>query len=298
MLENRKSNMCGIAGIKALNGDHNVADDLIKMLNAIKHRGPDGSGVFVDGKIVKDSLENLDSPKGSFGMGHNLLSIVGTDVSQPIKKHGLILVANAEIYNFRDLKNCIEDDFETDSDCEVIISVVNKFYNGSLLEAVKKSLPNLDGDYAFAIYDGKDCVVVRDPFGIKPVYYGKDNLNGLFAFASEKKALWNIGLKHVETLAPDHILLNGETIKLDNRKNIILKRDKSCSIANSDILNRRSFLAEYLKINKHNINYHENYKIEKDKKKFKDELMELLINSVEKRINGLSKVGHNLFWWS
>ena len=209
--------MCGIAGITALNRDQNVADDLIKMLNAIKHRGPDGSGVFVDGQIVKDSLGDLVAPKGSFGMGHNLLSIVGTDVSQPIKKHGLILVANAEIYNFRELKNCIDDEYKTDSDCEVIISVIKQFYNGSLLEAVKKSLDKLDGDYAFAIYDGKDCIVVRDPLGIKPVYYGQDNLNNISAFASERKALWNIGLKDVQTLAPDHVLFNGEPIKVDNR---------------------------------------------------------------------------------
>ncbi len=75
--------------------------DLLKMLNTIKHRGPDGSGVFIDGKIVHDSLEDLKLPEGSFGMGHNLLSIVGTEVSQPIKKHGLVLVANAEIYNYQ-----------------------------------------------------------------------------------------------------------------------------------------------------------------------------------------------------
>ena len=43
--------MCGIAGISIANKDQNIGFDLIKMLNTIKHRGPDGSGVFVDGKI-------------------------------------------------------------------------------------------------------------------------------------------------------------------------------------------------------------------------------------------------------
>ena len=283
--------MCGIAGITALNRDQNVADDLIKMLNAIKHRGPDGSGVFVDGQIVKDSLEDLVAPKGSFGMGHNLLSIVGTDVSQPIKKHGLILVANAEIYNFRELKNCIDDEYKTDSDCEVIISVIKQFYNGSLLEAVKKSLDKLDGDYAFAIYDGKDCIVVRDPLGIKPVYYGQDNLNNISAFASERKALWNIGLKDVQTLAPDQVLFNGEPLKVDNRENIVLKLDKSCSIEEENVLNMRLILLNDLRSNNLEVNNYRNIKIDKDKKQFKDELTESLIDSVEKRLNGLSKVG-------
>ena len=283
--------MCGIAGIKALNGDQNVADDLIKMLTAIRHRGPDGSGVFVDGKIIQDSLENLDELAGSFAMGHNLLSIVGSDVSQPIEKHGLTLVANAEIYNFKDLENCVDDYYETDSDCEVIISVIKKFYNGSLLDAVKKSLDRLDGDYAFAIYDGKDYVVVRDPLGIKPVYYCHDSLKGIYAFASERKALWKIGLKDIQTLKPDHVLLNGEPIKLDYREKIVLKLDKSCSIENNDVLNRRLILFKNLRINKPEINDYKNIKIDKDKKEFKDELMELLIDSVEKRVRGLSEVG-------
>ena len=161
--------MCGIAGIKAFDHNQDVGSDLIKMLNTIKHRGPDGSGVFIDGKTVHGPLENLKTPEGSFGLGHNLLSIVGTEVTQPIEKHGFVLVANAEIYNFRQLKSCIKDNFKTDSDCEVIINVIKEFYNGSLIDAVKKSLNKLDGDYAFAIYDGKDCVVVRDPLGVKPL---------------------------------------------------------------------------------------------------------------------------------
>ena len=123
--------MCGIAGIKTTDNDHNVGNDLLKMLNSIKHRGPDGSGIFVDGKTVHGNLQNLKAPHGSFGMGHNLLSIVGTEVSQPIENHNLVLVANAEIYNFKQIKNCIDDRYNTDSDCEVIISLVKRFYKGS-----------------------------------------------------------------------------------------------------------------------------------------------------------------------
>ena len=171
-------------------------------------------------KLVHDDiLEDLKPPEGSFGMGHNLLSIVGTEVLQPLKKHGLVLIANAEIYNFRELKNGLDDDFKTDSDCEVIISVVKKFYNGNLLDAVKKALNCLDGDYAFAIYDGKDCIVVRDKLGVKPVYYGEDILKNMYAYASERKALWCIGLEDVHTLSPDHVLYNGVPLKIGDREN-------------------------------------------------------------------------------
>jgi len=279
--------MCGIAGIKTTDKDYNVGDDLLKMLNSIKHRGPDGSGIFVDGKTIHDNLQNLTALDGSFGMGHNLLSIVGTEVSQPIENHNLVLVANAEIYNFKQIKNCLVDKYNTDSDCEVIISIVKKFYNGSLLNAVKNSLDYLDGDYAFAIYDGKDCVVVRDQLGVKPLYYGHDELRGINAYASERKALWSIGLKHTNTLPPDHLLYNGIPLKIENRQTPNLKISKKCidiypktALIDSSMIDVKSD-----KINKKVIIN------SKDKLELKNEIKELLIGSVEKRIRGLSRVG-------
>ena len=278
--------MCGIAGIKTTDKDHNVGNDLLKMLNSIKHRGPDGSGLFVDGQTIHDDLKYLTAPQGSFGMGHNLLSIVGTEVSQPIEKHNLVLVANAEIYNYKQIKNCLEDKYNTDSDCEVIISLVKKFYNGSLLNAVLKSLDYLDGDYAFAIYDGTDCVVVRDQLGVKPLYYGKDDLREISAYASERKALWSIGLKCVKTLPPDHLLYNGLPVKIKKRQdlNIIFskKNSNNCPITNSSIVidDKKDKFIDNVNISS---------KI--DKLELKNELKELLIGSVEKRISGLSRVG-------
>jgi asparagine synthase (glutamine-hydrolysing) len=266
--------MCGIAGIMALN-DQDVSIDLIKMLKAIEHRGPDGSGVYVDGKIIYDDLKNLTAPEGSFGLGHNLLSIVGTEVSQPIKKHDFILVANAEIYNFREIKTCLKDEYNTDSDCEVIISVINQYYKGSLLDAVVNSLEKLDGDYAFAVYDGKDCIVVRDPIGVKPVYYGENLLKGIFAFASERKALWKIGLKNLEILPPDHILLNGVPVKLEKRNN---------SISDTQEVNLSCLESSLISSKYKN-------RIKKDKSYYKNELKELMISSVEKRIKEISDVG-------
>ena len=281
--------MCGIAGINVVNKDQNVGNDLIKMLNTIKHRGPDGSGVYVSGKIVHDILEDLKSPEGPFGMGHNLLSIVGTDVSQPIEKHGLVLIANAEIYNFKELKNSLDDNSKTDSDCEVIISVVKKFYKGSLLDAVKKSLNYLDGDYAFAIYDGRDCIVVRDQMGVKPVYYFTDPLKGIYAYASERKALWCIGLKDVDTLPPDHLLYNGIPLKIENRENFT-KIDNQCTenIINPITDTKLSKDLDSLTIK---VDNKFTLKSDTDKTELKNELKELLISSVEKRTYGLSRVG-------
>ena len=210
--------MCAIAGIMALKLDHDVSSYLHKMLESMKHRGPDGSGIYIDGYIFHDQLEDLEVPEGSFGLGHNLLSIVGTEVSQPIEKHGMIMVANAEIYNYRELKRSYPDEYITDSDCEAIISLVNKFYNGSLSSAVSQTIKKLDGDYAFALYDGKELVIIRDTLGVKPVYYGTTEDNGIFAFASERKALWKVGLKNIKTLEPGNLLTYNSMKKIHHTK--------------------------------------------------------------------------------
>jgi asparagine synthase (glutamine-hydrolysing) len=284
----RESIMCGIAGIKTTVKGQNVGNDLLKMLNSIKHRGPDGSGVFVDGKTIHDNLQNLTAPEGSFGMGHNLLSIVGTEVSQPIEKHNLVLVANAEIYNYKQIKNCFDDKYNTDSDCEVIISLVKRFYNGSLLNAVKNSLNYLDGDYAFAIYDGKDYVVVRDQLGVKPLYYGKDDLRGISAYASERKALWSIGLKNVDTLSPDHLLYNGIPLKIENRQIPDLEISKPYP---DDNLNNLIVGSKLIKDQIDKTGKYPTINSDTDKSEIKNELKELLIDSVDKRTKGLSSVG-------
>jgi asparagine synthase (glutamine-hydrolysing) len=281
--------MCGIAGISIANKDQNVGFDLIKMLNTIKHRGPDGSGVFIDGKIVHNVLEDIKPSEGSFGIGHNLLSIVGTEVSQPLKKHGLVLVANAEIYNYRQLKHSLDDNFKTDSDCEVIISVVENFYSGNLRDAVKKALNCLDGDYAFSIYDGTDCIVVRDQLGVKPVYYGEDPEKDMYAYASERKALWCIGLEDVHTLPPDHMLYNGVPLKIENRENLAKNRGQ-CSMDLVYPAIPPPVSKELENIN-HRIDERTTVNSDLDKIEYKKELMELLISSVEKRTYGLSRVG-------
>ncbi|MGB9201681.1 asparagine synthase (glutamine-hydrolyzing) [Methanobacterium sp.] len=278
--------MCGIAGINTTDNDHHVGNDLLKMLNSIKHRGPNGSGIFVDGKTVHGNLQSLKAPHGSFGMGHNLLSIVGTEVSQPIENHNLVLVANAEIYNFKQIKNCIDDRYTTDSDCEVIISLVKRFYKGSLLNAVINSLDYLDGDYAFAIYDGYNCVVVRDQLGVKPLYYGNDDLRGINAYASERKALWSIGLKNIETLQPDHLLYNGTPLKIENRQTLNLKLSTKCSN-----INPKTLLTDSARINYQSDIIDKNIINSNDKLQLKNEIKELLIDSVKKRTSGLSRVG-------
>jgi asparagine synthase (glutamine-hydrolysing) len=257
--------MCAIAGILSINGKQALGEDIICMLKTMQHRGPDGSRICLDGKLVTGEPENGDYPIANLGLGHNLLSIVGTEVSQPLVKHGLVLVANAEIYNYRELKNFYDECYFTDSDCEVILTLVNKYYKNSLVDAVNTTLKELDGDYAFAISDGKELVVVRDELGVKPVYHGTNDNRNIFAFASEKKALWKLGIKDVNVLKPGEMIVNNHTIPRPPAKTIVRPILKVNDVARSTT--------------QHDTEYYKNL------------LKKVLTDSVKKRVAGLDRVG-------
>jgi asparagine synthase (glutamine-hydrolysing) len=256
--------MCAIVGIKG----ESISRELYTMMVTLKHRGPDGSGVFVDQRIIHDKLDDLKIPEGNFGLGHNLLSIVGCESSQPLREDNIVLICNGEIYNYRELKKYLNIEFKSDSDCEVIIHLVKNFYHDSLKQAVLETVKYLDGDYAFAVYDSKDLVVVRDPVGVKPLYFGENKYKKFHAFASERKALWNVGIEEVETLPPGHMLYNWRMFEYDGLKTILD--------------NKRVYKVNDIHLKDNLNNFNDTLKIQ---------LKHYLLKAVEKRLNGLSDVG-------
>ena len=147
--------MCGIVGFNT----NNIAEPkkvLKKMADRIVHRGPDGEGFFSDETI---------------SLGHRRLAILDLETgNQPLysKDNNYVLVANGEIYNYKELKEELIKDgykFQTKSDSEILIYGYDKWGE----ELPKK----LRGMFAFAIYDkkNKSLFAARDHFGIKPFYY-------------------------------------------------------------------------------------------------------------------------------
>lgn len=163
--------MCGIAGAAG----KDAKDTVQKILEVIKHRGPDGIGIF-----AKDDI----------AIGNVLLKITGGK-KQPISNGGA-LTFNGEIYNFREMAQALG--ITTDSDSEVLYELIISY---GIEEAAAKS----DGDYAFAYTRDGNISIVRDPAGVKPLYYSTGNG---FAFASEKKAL--IGRNDIRSLKPGHMV--------------------------------------------------------------------------------------------
>jgi len=198
-------NMCGIAGILSKTGE-NVVPLVGSMLSCMVHRGPDGAGLVADGQIVKsNSIEMMQSQfqkvSGKSALGHTRLAIVGgTCGAQPFSSCNgrLVLVHNGEIYNYKEIRKKLEKrhKFNTTTDSEVIVHLLeDHLRKNSLVGAIKRTVAELDGVYALAIQDIQtgETALVRDRIGVRQLYY--TDTKDLVAFASERKALWKIGIE-------------------------------------------------------------------------------------------------------
>ncbi|MFB6143942.1 MAG: diphthine--ammonia ligase [Candidatus Nanohaloarchaea archaeon] len=153
--------MCGIAG----------GEKAERIINHLEHRG---SSSRCDGEVA-----------------HVLHSVVG-EVEQPLEGEGT-LVANCEIYNYKELAG--EHDFNVENDAELLLKLLDD-------EGVEKTLELVDGIYAFAYRNNGKTFLARDLLGVNPVWYSEEP----FAYASEKQALEKEGLDARE-LHPRHVLV-------------------------------------------------------------------------------------------
>jgi asparagine synthase (glutamine-hydrolysing) len=207
--------MCGIAGILSKKGE-NVVPLVGSMLHCMVNRGPDGAGLVADDHIVKSnsiSTMQLQNVSGKNALGHTRLAIVGgTCGAQPFCScdDRILLEHNGEIYNYKKIRKRLvkRHKFTTMTDSEVIVHLIeDHLRKNSLLGAIKKTVAELDGVYALAIQDKKtgETVLVRDRIGVRQLYYA--DTSNFVAFASERKALWKIGIKE-----PTRRILPGSAI--------------------------------------------------------------------------------------
>lgn len=185
--------MCSILGVLDIKtGAAKLREQALEMSKTMRHRGPDWSGIYVNEEAI---------------LVHERLSIVDVENgAQPLMSADgrLALAVNGEIYNHKELEKNLNlpYEFQTKSDCEVI--------NALYLEKGNDFLNDLNGIFAFVLYDNKDhsYLIGRDHIGIVPLYYGYDEL-GEFYVASEMKAL--IGhCTRIETFPPGHYFSSKE----------------------------------------------------------------------------------------
>lgn len=168
--------MCGFAGIINLDKKAVNRKIVVDMANQLNHRGPDSEGYYV---------------KENIGLGHKRLSILdlSENGNQPMVSHDgkFVIVYNGCVYNFKELRAELEKEsvvFKSSSDTEVILEGMAK-YGFDFVE-------RLNGMFAFAFWNVEErkLTIVRDRFGVKPLYYWNNGKS--FVFASEIKGI----LKH------------------------------------------------------------------------------------------------------
>lgn len=181
--------MCGIVcAFELKQKPEIVRPQVLEMSKIIRHRGPDWSGIFSNDKAI---------------LAHERLAIVDpASGKQPLfsEDKNLVLAANGEIYNHRELRKQFEGkyNFQTQSDCEVILALYK--------EKGVDFIDEMNGIFGFALYDVEknEYFVARDHMGVIPLYMGWDK-HGTFYIASELKALEGYCSK-IELFPPGHYL--------------------------------------------------------------------------------------------
>ncbi|HTL81186.1 MAG TPA: asparagine synthase (glutamine-hydrolyzing) [Bacteroidia bacterium] len=187
--------MCGITGVIAFTDEgKKYLDRIGDAVKSLRHRGPDGEGIFRDGNVA---------------FGHTRLAIIDTSDlgAQPFTSNDrrYTIVLNGEIFNYRELRAELEKEgvkFRSQTDTEVLLELFAR--------EKEKCLPKLNGFFAFAIYDKNDGTVflARDRFGEKPLVYYFDT--DVLIFGSEHKALFAFGIPRSVSLniVADYLHLN------------------------------------------------------------------------------------------
>ncbi len=225
--------MCGIIGIVAKN---NVNQDLYDGLTVLQHRGQDAAGIVTyDDKrlhlrkgngLVKDVFSTNDMLRlhGNMGIGHVRYPTAGSSSSaeaQPLyvnSPYGIALAHNGNLTNVNDLKEEIYKQdlrhLNTESDSEVLLNVFAhelqtshklRINEDDVFNAIRAVHKRCRGAYAsVAMITGYGIVGFRDPFGIRPVVYGKrDTHKGIeYCIASESVALDVQGFEVIDDIKP------------------------------------------------------------------------------------------------
>jgi len=268
--------MCGISGIISLHPSSVNLRSLQTMAATLAHRGPDGEGFWIN-----------DS--GTTGFAHRRLAIIdlSEEGAQPMHfADRYTIVYNGEIYNYKEIRSDLQKagyHFRSKSDTEVILAAYD-FYKEDCVKY-------FDGMFAFALWDEhkRTLFCARDTFGEKPFYYFMDR--GVFAFASEMKALWAIGIekKPDEKMMVNYISL-GYVQHASDKSQTFFKDIYSLPPAHTGVFSlaeQQFTLSRYRDINKE-----QNTRI--SEKEAEEKLMQLLASSVKYRLRSDVEVGSSL----
>ena len=194
----------------------NATETAVAMLKMLKHKGVEAFGVASPTTVkIEKSIEalrnqNVDSP---VVVGHVFSKIFTHDKPQPIKVDDATLVFDGRIYPTTKV-----------SDAEI---VAKKLQNHK--KAIKNLIEESEGCFAFAVADSEKIIAGRDVMGVHPFYYGENT--DFAALASERKALWRIGIKTVNSFPPGNMaFVDRNGFKFKPIKTLVYSRAKQITM--------------------------------------------------------------------
>jgi asparagine synthase (glutamine-hydrolysing) len=209
----------------------NAVPTAVSMLTPLKHKGADTFGIatpketVIDAALERLSMQELESP---IVVGHVFVRVTSKDKPQPVLAGKTVLVFDGRIYH--PYVGLPEPDF-----------VVKAVLESGSEVGVEELIRGFDGCFAFAIAKDGKLVVGRDTLGLYPLYYGEST--SLFAFASERKALWKIGIKRAKSFPPGALMVvDGKGFKIKPVR--ALKRFSVTSISMDEVADKLVTLLE------------------------------------------------------
>ncbi len=185
----------------------NVVPSVVQMLDTMGHRGRDAHGIAANDALATAGTTEQLATSGSesnIALGQNLARIIPEDAPQPVQADDLALVFEGRLFPSLGGDEAVK---------------IAKTFSGDPLEGARHLIVERDGSYAFACSQGGRMVAGRDPVGTVPLYYGESK--DLYALASERKALWTLGICDVKSFPPGNIAaISRSGMSLQNAKTI------------------------------------------------------------------------------
>ncbi len=240
--------MCGVIGISA---HKDAFKDLYQGILAIQHRGQDAAGIITyDGRfhtkkgngLVHDIFDERNAQRltGPIGIGHTRYPTIGGgrgDDAQPFfvnSPFGIIMAHNGNVVNYRELKETLFQQYRrilnSDNDVEAILNVFAQelaeldtltLQPEHIYSAVRGVFGKVKGSYSVVAYIAEQGMVAfRDPFGIKPLVYGRrrDGLVPSYAVASESVSLNIMNFTDIKDIKPGQVLFIDKNRRLHTRR--------------------------------------------------------------------------------
>lgn len=216
-----------MSGVVAIKTNDLITEKLLYSLSSIQHRGQDSAGlVFSDGtslKRIKGSGLVNEVFKGAdlydkdykLGIGHVRSSREGCQQDYNIeplvsftKNNEFALAHDGNLANYDVIKQNLEDEgisFHTQTDSELILLLISRYYKGDILEAIRKTMDVIKGAYSCVIAMPDKIIAFRDYQGFRPLMLGKDEEN--FIIASENEAIEILDIKNYRNINPGEIVV-------------------------------------------------------------------------------------------